>query len=70
MKLKELFDIKTMEEFAALRDSLNLTDRQIEIFNMRFNKGCSIIELSMKLNLSTATINRELKKISNKISKL
>lgn len=59
-----------MDELISLKDSLNLTERQEEIFMKRFNKGHSIIELSMELNLSTSTINRELSKIAKKIEKI
>lgn len=70
MKLNQLYEIDTMEKLISLKDSLNLTERQEEIFMKRFNKGHSIIELSMELNLSTSTINRELSKIAKKIEKI
>lgn len=70
MKLNQLYEINTMDELISLKDSLNLTERQEEIFMKRFNKGHSIIELSMELNLSTSTINRELSKIAKKIEKI
>lgn len=70
MRLKEIFDIGTMQDLIRLRDSLNPTDRQKDIFMLRFNRGFSIIEISMKMNLSDSTVKRELKRISNKISKL
>ena len=70
MKLNQLYEINTMDELISLKDSLNLTERQEEIFMKRFNKGYSIIELSMELNLSTSTINRELSKIAKKIEKI
>ena len=70
MKLNQLYEINTMDELISLKDSLNLTERQGEIFMKRFNKGHSIIELSMELNLSTSTINRELSKIAKKIEKI
>lgn len=70
MKLNQLYEINTMDELISLKDSLNLTERQEEIFMKRFNKGHSIIELSMELNLSTSTINRELSKIAKKIKKI
>lgn len=70
MKLNQLYEINTMDELISLKDSLNLTERQEEIFMKRFNKGHSILELSMELNLSTSTINRELSKIAKKIEKI
>lgn len=70
MKLNQLYEINTMDELISLKDSLNLAERQEEIFMKRLNKGHSIIELSMELNLSTSTINRELSKIAKKIEKI
>ena len=70
MRLKELSKISTMDELIRLRDSLNLTDRQKEIFMMRFNRGFSIIQISIELNMSESTVYRELRKIGNKIAKL
>lgn len=70
MRLKELSKISTMDELIRLRDSLNLTDRQKEIFMLRFNRGFSIIQISIERNMSESTVNRELRKIGNKIAKL
>lgn len=70
MRLKELSKISTMDELIRLRDSLNLTDRQKEIFMLRFNRGFSIIQISIECNMSDSTVCRELRKIGNKIEKL
>lgn len=70
MRLKELSKISTMDELIRLRDSLNLTDRQKEIFMLRFNRGFSIIQISVERNMSESTVYRELRKIGNKIAKL
>lgn len=70
MHLKELSKISTMDELIRLRDSLNLTDRQKEIFMLRFNRGFSIIQISIERNMSESTVYRELRKIGNKIAKL
>ncbi len=70
MRLKELSKISTMDELIRLRDSLNLTDRQKEIFMLRFNRGFSIIQISIERNMSESTVYRELRKIGNKIAKL
>lgn len=70
MRLKELSKISTMDELIRLRDSLNLTDRQKEIFMLRFNRGFSIIQISIERNMSESTVYRELHKIGNKIAKL
>ena len=70
MRLKELSKISTMDELIRLRDSLNSTDRQKEIFMLRFNRGFSIIQISIECNMSESTVYRELRKIGNKIAKL
>lgn len=70
MRLKELSKISTMDELIRLRDSLNLTDRQKEIFMLRFNRGFSIIQISIEQNMSESTVYRELRKIGSKIEKL
>lgn len=70
VRLKDLSSISTMAELIELRDSLNLTDRQREIFMLRFNRGYSIIQISMELNMSDSTVKRELRRIGNKIAKL
>lgn len=70
MRLKELSKISTMDELIRLRNSLNLTDRQKEIFMLRFNRGFSIIQISIERNMSESTVYRELRKIGNKIAKL
>lgn len=70
MRLKELSKISTMDELIRLRDSLNLTDRQKEIFMLRFNRGFSIIQISIERNMSESTVYRELRKIGSKIAKL
>ena len=70
MRLKELSKISAIKELVQLRDSLNLTDRQKEIFMLRFNRGFSIIQICIECNMSESTVYRELRKIGNKIAKL
>lgn len=53
-------------EYEMFYNNCNFTDRQIEILNLR-RKGKSIIEISLTVNVSEATVNRELKKIKKKI---
>ena len=70
MRLKELSKISTIKELVQLRDSLKLSNRQKEIFMLRFNRGFSIIQISIECNMSESTVYRELRKIGNKIAKL
>ena len=57
------------KEYEYFIENCNFTERQLEIFDLR-RKGKSIIEISLKLNMSEATVNRELKKIKHKILKV
>ncbi len=57
--IKEAENIKTLVYF---------TDDELQIFEMWLREK-SIIEMSLKLNLSTATISRRKKSIKDKISR-
>lgn len=57
------------KEYEYFIENCNFTDRQKDVFDLR-RKGKSIIEISFKLNMSEATVNRELKKIKHKILKV
>ena len=53
-------------EYDYFIENCGFTDRQIEILNLR-RRGKTIVEISMVVNLSTRTIDRELKAIRKKI---
>lgn len=57
-------------EYDYFIENCGFTDRQIEILNLR-RRGLSIIEISMyegkHLPTSTRTVDREIRKIKNKI---
>lgn len=60
----------TKAEYEYFLENCNFTDRQKEILKLRM-KGKSIIEISMYegeyLPVSTRTVDREIRKIKNKI---
>lgn len=56
----------TTPKINELRENLNLTDDECVIFDM-LAKNKSIIEISAKIGLSVATVNRRIRKIKNKI---
>lgn len=60
-------------EYEYFLENCNFTDRQKEILNLR-RRGMSIIEISMYegeyLPTSPSTVDREIRKIKNKILKL
>jgi DNA-binding NarL/FixJ family response regulator len=55
-------------EYEYFIENCNFTDRQLEILNLR-RRGKTIIEISFTTHLSERTINREIKRIKNKILK-
>lgn len=59
----------TRTEYDYLKQELMLNDELSEILELKI-KGCSIVEISMKLNISTATVSRRLKEIKRKIKKV
>lgn len=60
-----MFDF-TKEEYEELKDKLMLNDELSKILEMKI-KGCSIIEISMKLNISERTVSRRVDKLKKKI---
>jgi DNA-binding NarL/FixJ family response regulator len=59
---KEIMFDFTKEEYEELKDKLMLNDELSKILEMKI-KGCSIIEISTKLNLSERAVNRRVKKL-------
>lgn len=60
-----MFDF-TKEEYEELKDKLMLNDELSKILEMKI-KGCSTIEISMKLNISERTVSRRVDKLKKKI---
>ena len=56
-------------EYDYILENCNFTDRQKQIFELR-RSGKSIIEISFIIPASTRTVDREIRKIKNKILKL
>ena len=59
----------TKTEYEYLKEELMLNDEYAAILELKI-KGCSIVEISMELNISTATVSRRLKEIRKKIKKV
>lgn len=57
------------KEYEYFIENCNFTDRQKEILDLR-RKGKSIVEISLKIPVSTRTVDREIRKIKNKIIRL
>lgn len=59
----------TKKEYEYLKNELMLNDELAKIFELKI-KGCSTVEISLELNISTATVSRRLKTIKKKIKKV
>lgn len=66
MNLKTEF---TEIECDPFRRDCNFTPDELNVFNLRV-KDHSIVEISMRLNLSESTVSRKIKNIKRKIVKV
>lgn len=66
MNLKTEF---TEIECDRFRRDCNFTPDELNVFNLRV-KDHSIVEISMRLNLSESTVSRKIKNIKRKIVKV
>lgn len=66
---KDVINLNTMDEFYELRDRLNLTDRQREIFYLKYSRGWRNIDIANELDppVSQDTVGDELKIIRKKL---
>lgn len=65
---KQAKRITTLSELEKCRDSLNLTDRQKEIFMMRFHRGWSYVRISIEADISVSTVQSEMNVIREKLA--
>lgn len=68
MKPLEVISISTMDEFYRVRDMLNLSDRQREIFYMKYSRRLRNIDIAEELGLNQDTISAEMKVIREKLA--
>lgn len=70
MEPKDVINIPTMDAFLKLRDSLNLTDRQRDIFLLKYSRGMRNIDIANELDIpiSQDTVGAELKIIRTKLA--
>jgi DNA-directed RNA polymerase specialized sigma24 family protein len=59
----------TKTEYNYLKEELMLNEEYAAILELKI-KGYSLVEISMELNISTATVSRRLKEIRKKIKKV
>ena len=62
----------TKKELDFIIENANFNDRQLEIFNRLTNRRGrqTVVQMSIEMNVSTRTIDREIKKIKHKIYKI
>lgn len=63
-----MFDL-TREEYENLKEKLMLNEELSQILEMKI-KGYSVVQISMKMNLSERTTNRRIKELKRKISRV
>lgn len=68
MDIRDVLKIPTMKEFYELRDSLNLTDRQREIFFLKYSRGLRNIDIAEELGVNQDTVGDNLKIIRAKLA--
>lgn len=57
-----------MDEFYKLRDKLNLTDRQRDIFYLKYSRGWRNIDIAEELGVNQDTVGDELKIVRAKLA--
>lgn len=67
MTPKELSKTPTMKEFLEIRDMLNLSDRQREVFVLKYSKLWRNIDIAEELGVSQDTIGEDTKDIREKL---
>lgn len=70
MNPQDVIKIATMDEFNRLKDSLNLSDRQREIFFLKYSKLWRNIDIAEELGVHQDTVSDELRVIREKLAKI
>lgn len=68
MDIKDVLKIPTMQAFLDLRDKLNLTDRQRDIFVLKYSRGWRNIDIAEELGVNQDTVGDDLKAIRTKLA--
>lgn len=69
MRLGKYLSSLTKPELELLKEQLNLSDDEIEVFNM-LSKSKSITSISIKMCVSERTISRISERINKKLEKV
>lgn len=64
---QDVINIATLEQFNQLKDSLNLSDRQRDIFTFKYSRLWRNIDIAEELEISADTVAKELSAIRTKL---
>lgn len=70
MKPEDVISIPTMDEFNKIRDSINLTDRQREVFNFKYSRGWRNLDIAAELGINQDTVSADLRVIREKLKSI
>lgn len=65
---EDAIKIETMDEFNALLDSLNLSDRQRKVFFFKFSRKWRNIDIAEEIGVSQDTVGKDMKIIRQKLA--
>ena len=69
MRLGKYLSSLTKPELEELKELLNLTEDELEVFSM-LAKGKTLVEVSMENRISVSTLKRRIESIKRKVEKL
>lgn len=64
---KQVMKIASMQDFRAFRDKLNLTDRQKDIFELRYSRGLSMRQIAEEIKYNYDLVRVDMKDIREKL---
>lgn len=67
MKPEDVISIPTMDEFNKLLNSLNLSDRQREIFVFKYSRLWRNLDIAEELGINQDTVSADIKVIREKL---
>lgn len=70
MTEKDVFDIAEKSTFEEIYNRLQLTDRQKEIFKLRYGRGWYMADICEEVGYCRKTVSEELAKIRRKMAQL
>lgn len=62
--------IGTKEKFMEIVDKMQLTDRQKDIFMLKYSRGMLNVDIAAEINFCRSVVSQELKVIRHKMAQL